>query len=65
MTPSSTPSPLLTVRDAAAMLCVSERHLHRLTKDGTIPHLRLGKLVRFDAAALTQWIASQTKGGAA
>lgn len=60
---ASTPA-LLTVRDAARMLAVSERHLHRLTKNGTAPHLRLGRLVRFDAAALSQWIDSQSRGGA-
>lgn len=63
MTPDPTPTPLLTVRDAAAMLCISERHLHRLTADGHVPHVRLGRLVRYDAARLAAWLVAQTRGG--
>jgi excisionase family DNA binding protein len=54
-------SPLLTPREAAARLSVSEKTLHRLSAPkGTIPVVRIGKRgVRFTPAALNQWIADQ------
>ena len=54
-------SPLLTPRDAAARLSVSEKTLHRLSAPtGTIPVVRIGKRgVRYTTAALDRWIADQ------
>jgi excisionase family DNA binding protein len=54
-------SPLLTPREAAARLSVSEKTLHRLSAPkGTIPVVRIGtRGVRFTPAALNQWIADQ------
>ena len=58
--PAVTPL-LLTPRDAAKLLSVSEKTLHRLSApNGSIPVVRIGKRgVRYTAAALNQWIADQ------
>jgi hypothetical protein len=52
---------LLTPRQAAALLSVSEKTLHRLsTPHGTIPVVPIGKRgVRYRPAALERWIADQ------
>jgi excisionase family DNA binding protein len=38
---------LVTYREAADFLCMGVRTLHRRVKDGTVPAVRLGSLVRF------------------
>lgn len=67
MTPNSTlaaPALLLTSREAAAALRLSLRTLQALTRDGTIPSVRIGpRTVRYRPEALTKWLAAQEKGG--
>lgn len=49
---------LLTARDAAQALSVSEKTLWRNTEPrGDIPAVRFGKSVRYSRAALEKWIA--------
>ena len=55
---------LWTARDAARALAISERKLWQLTKDGIIPHVKIGRSVRYPADKLREWLASQMKGGA-
>lgn len=43
---------LLTSREAAEFLRISEVHLYRLTKSGEMPAVRMGRLVRYSPAAL-------------
>src|SRR4051812_27100195 len=43
---------LLRPRDAAAALCISEKSLCNLTKDGVIPCVRINRLVRYSADGL-------------
>ncbi len=43
---------LLTVKEAAAFLQVSEDRLYRWVAWQTIPHIRLGRSIRFDPEAL-------------
>jgi excisionase family DNA binding protein len=50
---------LLTPRDAAKALAISERTLWTLTNDGKIPHKRIGRAVRYSVADLQAWIAGQ------
>jgi len=50
---------LLNSRDAAKALAISERTLARLTATGEIPHLRIGRLLRFDLRDLQAWIDRQ------
>jgi excisionase family DNA binding protein len=51
------PKLLLTAREAAAALSMSERTLWGLTHSGEIPAIRIGRSVRYSVAALAQWIA--------
>jgi excisionase family DNA binding protein len=50
---------LLDAPAAAAALSISPRKLWQLTKDGQLPHLRIGRRVLYDPAALQRWIADQ------
>ncbi len=45
----------LTVRDAAAILRISERKLYGLVDDGEIPHFRANDQVRFNQTELLEW----------
>ena len=50
---------LLTVRQVAAMLGCSPRHVYRLADAGKMPGpVRLGVLVRWDRAAIESWLAA-------
>jgi excisionase family DNA binding protein len=58
------PRLLLTPRDAAAALSISPRKLWGMTASGEIPHVRLGRSVRYPLDELHRWIAGQQRGGA-
>jgi excisionase family DNA binding protein len=47
---------LLTARQAAKLLSISERTLYAFTKDGTLPVVRLGRSVRYSLEDLREWI---------
>ena len=47
---------LLTAEEAARWLNISPRTLWGLTASGDLPHLRIGRLVRYDVADLKAWI---------
>jgi excisionase family DNA binding protein len=52
---------LLTRREAAHALGVSERKLFDLTRDNHVPHVRLGaRGVRYPVDQLKAWIAAQS-----
>lgn len=50
---------LLTVREAADVLRVSERTLWSLTNSGELPSVRVGRSVRYDQNDLADWIESR------
>lgn len=50
---------LMTVREAADVLRVSERTLWTLTHSGELPAVRVGRSVRYDKGDLARWIASR------
>jgi excisionase family DNA binding protein len=53
--------PLLwNARQAARALGISERKLWDLTQRGEIPHLRIGRNVKYSRAALADWIAHKS-----
>jgi excisionase family DNA binding protein len=54
---------LLTPKRAATALSISERKLWSLTASGEIPHVRIGRCVRYPVEELRNWIASQQQGG--
>lgn len=58
---------LLSAREAARQLGISERTLWGLTQPrGTIPAVRIGVRILYSRESLVQWIAEQAaKGGAA
>jgi excisionase family DNA binding protein len=47
---------LLTARQAADRLAISERTLWELTNRGDLPCVRLGRSVRYDPADLEAWV---------
>lgn len=47
---------LLTARQAAKTLTISERKLWTLTRQGKIPVVRIDRCVRYDLADLRAWI---------
>jgi len=60
---AETPRLLLSAREAAKALSVSERTLYSRTADGTLPCVRLGGRRLYDPRALTAWIDRQQERG--
>jgi len=58
--PSLSQAPqLLTPRETAKALAISERTLWALTQQGDIPVVRIGRSVRYDPRDLNEWIEKQ------
>jgi len=53
---------LLNLSEAGEILGVRPEHVRRLTKYHGLPSVRVGKLVRIEAADLQAWIESNRKG---
>lgn len=49
--------------EARIALGISPRKLWAMTASGEIPHLRIGRSVRYPVDDLQTWIDEQTKGG--
>jgi excisionase family DNA binding protein len=54
---------LLTREQAWKRLNCSQRHLHDLVSKGDLPHVKIGKLVRFISADLDAYIEAHRIGG--
>ena len=54
---------LLTPKEAASTLSISARKLWGLTASGEIPHVRIGRSVRYPVDDLQRWIDDQKTGG--
>jgi excisionase family DNA binding protein len=54
---------LLDAAEVAAMLSVPERWVRQASRDGRLPHVRLGRYVRFDHADVLAWVEQQKGGG--
>lgn len=52
---------LLTVRQAAEALAISERKLWSLTKCGKLPHIKIGTKTLYPVETLQQWIHENTR----
>lgn len=52
----TTGTQLLTYRDVAAWLSVSESYLRRLVMHRKIPNVKIGRAVRFRPVDIKQWI---------
>jgi len=53
---------LLSVRDLSEWWSLSEDRIYTLSREGTIPHVRLGRTLRFSEARMLEFIASGGKG---
>ena len=53
---------LLTVREAAGLMRISERKLWDLTRHGGLPCVRFGRAVRYDPADLRAWLDGMKRG---
>lgn len=51
-------SRMLRVSDVAQRLDLPEKRLYILAREGIIPHVRLGRSIRFNEAELEAWIAA-------
>ena len=47
---------ILTVKELSGFLKVKEKTLYYLVRQGTIPHYRIGKLVRFKQDEIDKWM---------
>ena len=54
---------MLTTRQTAKALAISPRKLWEMTKLNQIPHVRLGRCVRYSPVDLQRWIESLRQGG--
>ena len=54
---------LLSLSEAAASLAISERKLWGMTANHEIPHIRLGRCLRFSVKDLERWIDEHKEGG--
>lgn len=55
--------PLLTMRQVARGLQISQRKVGLLTRDGHLPAVRIGRAVRYTVADVNRYIASATHSG--
>ena len=61
---TSTPSlKLLTPDEAANALSISKRKLRGLMAEGDIPHIKIGRCVRYLVDDLQRWVDDQKTGG--
>ena len=54
---------LLTADEVAALLSVPTSWVREHTRTGAIPHVRLGRWVRYSAADVDAWVAGCKTGG--
>lgn len=54
---------LLTAAEVAAFLCVKESWVREATRDGRLPHLRLGRYRRYRLSDIERWLTEQEVGG--
>jgi len=54
---------LLTLRQTAALLSVSEKSLRRLVAYQRIPCVRIGRQLRFLPSDLLRWVSARREGG--
>jgi len=53
---------LLTAGEVAELLAVPESWVREATREGRLPHLRLGRYRRYERAAIEAWLADQRGG---
>ena len=63
MTSSADEGEILTLKQVADLLKVTERTIYRLAAAKKIPAFRVGGTWRFSKAEINQWIQRQSEGG--
>ena len=58
------PEEILTIREVADYLKVTERTLYRLVQDGEVPGFKVGGSWRFRRGDLERWITQRSRGAA-
>jgi len=51
---------VLTVKEAADQLKVQPQWVYRMVRNGGLPYVRLGRLIRIDQDALEEWLAGRS-----
>ncbi len=51
--------PLMTVCELAGYLTLSKSMVYKLVDEGKLPHIRIGKSLRFRRAEIEEWLDSQ------
>ena len=62
MTTAAAADRLLTAAEVAELLSMSKRWVEEHARAGEIPHLELGRFVRFRREDVDAWIAEQVRG---
>ncbi len=52
---------LLTTEDLAVRFKVKKRKVYQLVRDEGLPHLRMGRFLRFIPAEVARWLSSQAE----
>jgi excisionase family DNA binding protein len=55
---------LLRLREVAEYLGLSMDTVHRMCRDGRLPHVRIGRRIRVEPEELARWIAQRRHGPA-
>ena len=53
---------LLIAREVAELLAVPESWVREATREGRLPHLKLGRYRRYERAAIEAWLAERRGG---
>jgi excisionase family DNA binding protein len=59
MTNNHSQPQLLTIDQLAQRLGITVRHVRRLVAEKRVPYYKVGRLVRFDPAEITDWLATR------
>jgi excisionase family DNA binding protein len=59
--PPQLPKRLLTIQEVAELTGVSVTTLYKWVSQRKIPHIKMGRLVKFDPVKLDEWIKQQTR----
>jgi excisionase family DNA binding protein len=51
--------PLLTAADVAELLAVPESWVREATRQDRLPHIHLGRYIRYHATTIDQWLSDQ------
>jgi len=61
--PQPSDDPLLTADEVAGLMRVTRAWVYAATRSNLLPHLRLGRYVRYRRSAIVAWMASVERGG--